>query len=185
MREERQQRWYSYGKGKVRRAVVTSVAVMVGTVLLGLCPGQAGAIIALRPDLELEGVVQAETILRTPNFADAKFILQRNTAQLEARDHFLQESQAFGWLQTRPFEDGTFTVIGRGVYDSIYDIGDAFSDKFTQQEKEKRKFEYKLREIYMYPFPLIHFSMCRLSVYQSALVSIFYPLALNLELWHI
>jgi hypothetical protein len=46
-------------------------------------------------------------------------------------------------------EDGNFTVIGRGVYDSIYDIGDAFSKKFTKQEKEKRKFEYKLREIYM------------------------------------
>ena len=39
-------------------------------------------------------------------------------------------------------------MIGRGVYDSLYDIGDAYSDKFTQQEKDKRKFEYKLREIY-------------------------------------
>jgi len=77
-----------------------------------------------------------------------KFILQRNTAQVEAKYHYLQEGEAFGSFATGPLEDATLTVIGRGVYDSIYDIGDAFSRKFSQQEKEKLKFEYKLREIY-------------------------------------
>jgi len=77
-----------------------------------------------------------------------KFILQRNTAQVEAKYHYLQEGEAFGSFDAGPIEDATLTVIGRGVYDSIYDIGDAFSHKFTEQEKEKRKFEYKLREIY-------------------------------------
>ena len=104
---------------------------------------------ALRPDLEIEGFVQAENILRTPNFQGAKFILQRNTAQIEAKYHFLQEGRAFGRFTTGPMEDATLTVIGRGVYDSIYDLGEAFSDKFTRQEKEKRKFEYKLREAYV------------------------------------
>lgn len=75
--------------------------------------------------------------------------MQRNTAQIEAKYHFLQEGRVFGWLSTGPLEDASLTVIGRGVYDSIYDIGDAMSDKFTVQEREKRKFEYKLREVYL------------------------------------
>jgi hypothetical protein len=105
--------------------------------------------IALRHDLEVEGFLQAENILRTPMFRDATFIMQRNTAQVEAKYHFLREGQAFGMFPAGPIEEATLTVIGRGVYDSIYDIGEALSHKFSQQEKEKRKFEYKLREAYV------------------------------------
>src|SRR5262245_35819967 len=112
-------------------------------------PTVSWGIIALRHDLEVEGFLQAENILRTPMFQDATFIMQRNTAQIEAKYHFLQEGRAFGSFSTGPIEDATLTVIGRGVYDSIYDIGEAFSHKFTQQEKEKCKFEYKLREAYV------------------------------------
>jgi hypothetical protein len=120
-------------------------------ILSVLCvrPTLSWGIIALRPDLEVEGFLQAENILRTPKFSGAKFILQRNTAQLEAKYHFLQEGKAFGRFATGPLEDATLTVIGRGVYDSIYDLGTAFSHKFTQQEKLHRKFEYKLREAYL------------------------------------
>src|SRR5262245_29393288 len=112
-------------------------------------PAGSWGIIALRHDLEVEGFLQAENILRTPMFRDATFLTQRNTAQIEAKYHFLQEGRAFGSFATGPLEDATLTVIGRGVYDSIYDIGEAFSHKFTQQEKEKRKFEYKFREAYV------------------------------------
>src|SRR5262245_8440989 len=111
-------------------------------------PTGSWGIIALRHDLEVEGFLQAENILRTPMFQDATFIMQRNTVQIEAKYHFLQEGRAFGSFSAGPIEDATLTVIGRGVYDSIYDIGPAFSKKFTTQEKEKREFEYKLREIY-------------------------------------
>ena len=98
-------------------------------------------------------------------FQDAKLIMQRNTAQVEARYHFLQEGQAFGRFATGPLEDATLTVIGRGVYDSLYDLGDAFSHKFTAQEKEKRKFEYKLREIYTdLAFPPLSFRIGRQQV---------------------
>lgn len=113
-----------------------------------LAPSRSWGVIALQPNLEIEGFIQAENILRESKFQDMKFILQRNTAQVEAKYHYLQEGEAFGRFDTGPLEDATLTVIGRGVYDSIYDIGDAFSHKFTEQEKEKRKFEYKLREIY-------------------------------------
>lgn len=112
-------------------------------------PATSWGVLALRHDLEIEGFVQAQNILRTPMFQDATFILQRNTAQIEGKYYFLREGRAFDRFDTGPLEDATLTVIGRSVYDSIYDIGDAFSEKFTAQEKEKRKFEYKLREVYV------------------------------------
>src|SRR5207237_8695473 len=106
-------------------------------------------VIPLAHELELEGFGQAENILRTPQFQGAQFIMQRNTAQIEAKYHVLQESRVFDRFATGLLEDATLTVIGRAVYDSIYDIGEAFSHKFSAQEKEKRKFEYKLREVYV------------------------------------
>jgi hypothetical protein len=112
-------------------------------------PTTSWGVIALRHDLEFEGFVQAQNILREPMFQDAKFILQRNTAQIEAKYHFLQEGQAFGSFRIGPIEDASLTVIGRSVYDSLYDIGDAYTSKFSEQEENKRKFEYKLREVYV------------------------------------
>ena len=76
-------------------------------------------VILLRPDLEVEGFVQAQNILRTPKFRDAKFIMQRNTAQVEGRYHFLQEGRAFRSFTTGAIEEASLTVIGRGVYDSL------------------------------------------------------------------
>ncbi len=122
--------------------------VWVSCLLSLLVPARSWGIIALRPDLEIEGFVQAENILREPMFQGAKLIMQRNTAQVEGKYHFLQDGRAFGSFSAGPIEDASLTVIGRGVYDSLYDLGDAYSEKFTGQEKEKRKFEYKLREIY-------------------------------------
>lgn len=124
-----------------------SFLLLFGPLLL--LPPSSWGVIALRHDLEVEGFLEAKNILRTPMFQDAKFIAQRNTAQIEAKYYFLREGRAFGLFSTGPVEDATLTVIGRGVYDSLYDIGDAFSEKFSRQEKEKRKFEYKLREAYV------------------------------------
>jgi hypothetical protein len=121
--------------------------LLFGSLLLP--PPSSWGVIALRHDLEVEGFVEAKNILRTPMFQGAKFIMQRNTAQVEAKYYFLREGRAFGLFSTGPLEEATLTVIGRGVYDSIYDIGDALSHKFSEQEKEKRKFEYKLREAYV------------------------------------
>lgn len=118
--------------------------------LLSLClflfvPEVCLGIIAFGPDLELEGFVQAQNILRTPRFRGAELIMQRNTAQLEGKWYFLRESRAFGRLRTGPLEEATLTVIARGAYDSIYDIRESFRDRFTTKERENRKFEYKLR----------------------------------------
>ena len=90
--------------------LLTTVLVVC---LSWLPASQSWGVILLRPDLEIEGFVQAQNILRTPMFQDAKFILQRNTAQIEAKYHFLQEGRAFGLLDTGPLEDASLTAGGR------------------------------------------------------------------------
>ena len=115
----------------------------------GLRPTSSWGIINVNDDVELEGFVKTQNILRTPMFRDAEFIMQRNTAQLEGKYYFLRESQAFGRFATGPLEEATLTLIGRGVYDSIYDIRHTYSEAFGKDERLNRQFEYKLREAFV------------------------------------
>ena len=116
---------------------------------LGLAPLRAAAIVSVTDDIELEGFFKTQNILRTPMFRDAEFVMQRNTAQLESKYYFLRNSRAFNRFATGPLEEATLTLIGRGVYDSIYDIRDTYSEAFDKHEKLNRKFEYKLREAFV------------------------------------
>ncbi|MBT7563035.1 MAG: hypothetical protein HN616_11615, partial [Proteobacteria bacterium] len=74
------------------------------------------AIVSVGTELEFEGFVKFQNILRTPKFKHAEAIMQRNTAQLEGKYYFLKDSQAFGLFNTGPIEEATLTVTGRGVY---------------------------------------------------------------------
>lgn len=106
-----------------------------------LFPALAWGIVDVTDNLELEGFVKSKNIVRTPRFRDAEFIMQRNTAQLEGKYYFLRDSQAFGRFATGPLEEATFTFIGRGVYDSIYDVRDAY--------EAERTLEFKVREAFV------------------------------------
>lgn len=116
---------------------------------LGLAPLRAAAIVSVTDDIELEGFFKTQNILRTPMFRYAEFVMQRNTAQIESKYYFLRNSRAFNRFATGPLEETTLTLIGRGVYDSIYDIRDTYSEAFDKHEKLNRKFEYKLREAFV------------------------------------
>ena len=116
---------------------------------LAVLPVPSWGIINVTDDIELEGFVKTQNILRTPMFQDAELIMQRNTAQLEGKYYFLRESQAFGRFGTGPLEEATLTLIGRGVYDSIYDIRHTYSEAFGKDERLNRQFEYKLREAFV------------------------------------
>ena len=112
-------------------------------------PAPASAIINVTDDVELEGFVKTQNIIRTPLFQDVEFVMQRNTAQLEGKYYFLRGGQAFGRFSAGPIEEATLTLIGRGVYDSIYDVRDTYSSRFSKNEKLRRKFDYKLREAFV------------------------------------
>ena len=94
---------------------------------LALWPS-AWAIVKVGNDLELEGYVNAQNIWRVPSLDDAEMIMQRNTAQVEGKYYFLREGEAFGRFDAGPIEEATFTFIGRGVYDSVYDFRDRYDD---------------------------------------------------------
>ena len=127
----------------------TCFASCVLFLALAVMPAPSWGIIAVTDDVELEGFVKTQNIIRTPMFRDAEFIMQRNTAQLEGKYYFLRESQAFGRFATGPLEEATLTLIGRGVYDSIYDIRHTYNEAFGKDQRLNRQFEYKLREAFV------------------------------------
>lgn len=110
---------------------------------------QLWAIITIGSELEFEGFLKAQNLLRTPKFADAEAIMQRNTLQIESKYYFLRESKAFGRFYTGPLEDATLTVIGRGVYDSIYELRDSYDDAFSSADGKHGRYEATLREAFV------------------------------------
>jgi hypothetical protein len=116
------------------------------TIFLFLCllgwtlfPIASLAIIDVTENLELEGIVKAQNIVRTPEFADAELIMQRNTAQIEGKYYFLKDSIAFDRFNTGPLEEATLSFIGRAVYDSVYDIRDDYSGLNGRAEADLRE----------------------------------------------
>lgn len=98
----------------------------VAAALLG--PSVSWGIVNVGNDLELEGYLRAQNIWRTPSPSDAEIIMQRNTAQLEGKYYFLRDNQAFGRFDAGPITEATFTFIGRGVHDSVYNFRDKYDD---------------------------------------------------------
>ena len=107
------------------------------------------AIVSLGDNVELEGTLKFQNILRTPKFKDAEAIMQRNTAQLEGKYYFLKDGEAFGRFDSGPIEEATLTIIGRGVYDSIYDIRGSYADSFTKEDNNYGRTEASLREAFV------------------------------------
>lgn len=107
------------------------------------------AIVSLGDSVEVEGTLKFQNILRTPKFKDAEAIMQRNTAQLESKYYFLKDGEAFGKFNSGPIEEATLTVIGRGVYDSIYDIRGSYADSFTREDNKYGRTEASLREAFV------------------------------------
>ena len=127
-----------------------SVRTAAGLVLLAtlLASANAGALLAPRPDLEIQGFLEVKTGMRTPEFKGAELAMQRNTAQIESRWEFLRSNELFG-LHTGPLEQASLFVIGRAVYDSVYDLRESFRGRrFSDDERDRLRTEYMLREVY-------------------------------------
>ena len=108
------------------------------------------AVVSIGKDIELEGFLKVQNILRTPKFKEAEAIMQRNTLQLESKYYFLKEGQMFGKFDSGgPIEEATLTLVGRGVYDSIYEIRNSLDGKFSNDNGKQGLYEANLREGYL------------------------------------
>jgi hypothetical protein len=109
----------------------------------------AHAIVTLGDNVELEGFVNVQNGVRQPNFESADLIMQRNTAQVEGKYYFLKDSTAFGRFDTGRLEEATFTFVGRGVYDSAYDIRESWQDAYSRDGHHPGEVDFKLREAFV------------------------------------
>lgn len=123
------------------RGLVLFVAVLL--------PATASAIVTIGNDIELEGFLHAQNILRTPDFEDAEGIMQRNIAQLEGKYYFLREGVAFKRFHTGPLEEATFNFIARAHYDSIYELRESYDEAFTSLDGRHGKHSYSMREAFV------------------------------------
>ncbi len=114
-------------------------------------PGtEAWAIVNLRDDLELEGFVQSQFVLRTPQYQDAQLNVQRNTVQLENTWNFIRDGRtSIGDFSTGPIEEATVKLIYRFAYDSSYDFLDSRRDNFSKGQRDDLKYENWIREAYL------------------------------------
>jgi hypothetical protein len=110
-----------------------------------LSPTLSWGIVNIGDDIELEGFIQAQSIMRNgPSiFHDGELTSQRNTAQLEGKYYFGREGEAFG-LNTGLIEEMTFTFLARAAHDSAFDVKDSYGI-LDGRGKE----EYKVREAFL------------------------------------
>ncbi|TKB76156.1 MAG: hypothetical protein E8D45_06815 [Nitrospira sp.] len=118
--------------------------------LLSFPAAESWAIISLHDNVELEGFVQSQFVLRTPQYQGAQLVVQRNTLQLENTWNFIQDGQTtLGNLSTGLIEEATFKLIYRFAYDSTYDLSDSRRDNFSQGRRDHLKYENWIREAYL------------------------------------
>lgn len=120
-----------------------------GMLLAFVCLPAAQAIVTLTDEIELEGFVNLQNAVREPRFESAELVMQRNTAQIEGKYYFLKDSTAFGRFNTGRLEEATLTIVGRGVYDSVYDIRESFRDAYENDLSHPGEAEFKLREAFI------------------------------------
>ena len=126
--------------------------MLFSLILLGFLPfphTESWAIVNLRDDLELEGFVQSQFVLRTPGYQGAQLNVQRNTVQLENTWNFIQDGRtSIGDFSTGPIEEATIKVIYRFAYDSSYDFSDSRRENFSKGQRDRLKYENKCDDVH-------------------------------------
>lgn len=119
-------------------------AIFLATFTCLVLPSLSWGIVKLGEEIELEGFVKAQNIMRASGLHDGELIMQRNTAQVEGKYYFLKDGEAFGRFSTGPLEEATLTLIGRSVYDSAFDLRDSWDS-----QNKKGQSEHKIREAFV------------------------------------
>ncbi len=118
----------------------------VGVALAALLTTGRGAAEAtpVPPRLGLEpwGSVQTQEIVRHPDVDELHFVQQRNTLRLGGRGRLAPPAR-----DLLPFDAVTFTVLYRGVYDSVYDTAPIVRERDLRGRKPGRAAARDLRDL--------------------------------------
>jgi hypothetical protein len=118
-------------------------------------------------DMDISGRLRTTNIVRHRNLDKLAFIMQRNELRLRFEWKWLQRGKAFKRFKNSWLDRSDIFLLYRGVYDSVYDItpggihgdtdfqGDPVAvgarslESMTEQQRQRAKFENRLREWYV------------------------------------
>jgi hypothetical protein len=94
-----------------------------------LAAGPAAATMRFGP-LQISGNIQSQNIVRTPDAQTFQFIQNRNVARIQLTYEFLQGGKMVEKYDIPFIRDAKLFLLGRGVYDSVYDTTPGFAPRF-------------------------------------------------------
>jgi hypothetical protein len=104
--------------------------VVVSAVVAGLvvAPRLAGATLRFGA-LQVSGNLQSQNLVRTPDINTYEFVQNRNTARIRLDYDWFEGGKFIGKYNIPFIEKSAFTLLWRGVYDSIYTFTPGFLQK--------------------------------------------------------
>src|SRR5262245_36701193 len=110
------------------RRVWWSVVVSAVAVCLAATPYPAEATLRFGA-LQVSGNLQSQNLIRTPDAGTFEFIQNRNTARIRLDYDWFEGGKFIGKYNIPFVEKSNFTLLWRGVYDSIYSFTPGFLQK--------------------------------------------------------
>jgi len=105
-------------------------SVVVSTVAVGLAAAPHPAEATLRfGALQVSGNLQSQNLIRTPDASTFEFVQNRNTAHIRLDYEWFEGGKFIGKYNIPFVEKSNFTLLWRGVYDSIYSFTPGFLQK--------------------------------------------------------
>src|SRR5262245_15996994 len=104
--------------------------VVLSAVAVGLAASPRPADATLRfGTLQVSGNLQSQNLVRTPDVSTYEFIQNRNTARIRLDYDWFEGGKFIGKYNIPFVEKSNFTLLWRGVYDSIYSFTPGFLQK--------------------------------------------------------
>ena len=115
-------------------------SVVVSAMAVGLAAAPHPAEATLRfGALQVSGNLQSQNLIRTPDASTFEFIQNRNTAHIRLDYEWFEGGKFIGKYNIPFVEKSNFTLLWRGVYDSIYSFTPGLPPEDRHQWQELRR----------------------------------------------
>src|SRR5438105_4775914 len=106
--------------------IVAAVAASACALLITIRPTEATQRFG---PVELSGNLQSQTLIRNPDPSKYEFVQNRNSARVRLDYEWLVGGKFYGKYDIPFIDKSKFSMLWRGVYDSVYDLTPGFLDK--------------------------------------------------------